>query len=257
MCTVLLMEEEHELRSHLVTLLDEAGYAVLSAGTVSEGERLFKEHSVDIAILDLELVNASGLRVIEKIHSEIDSLVITGEGGNSNKPLAKEYAVYIEKPFTAEELIFALDNMSGDKRGRPNTMQSTLTDKPDIDRTYKKLAVVSSRISALSEKIFNLLEGMQTLRANIQEDQANIREMQSKLAGLENKYTHIINTRCEENETLIKQYRQDMQSIREDMLILRERSKLNTGKWNKLLNILFGILQALTISGLGYIIFGN
>jgi DNA-binding response OmpR family regulator len=257
MCTVLLIEDAHELRSHLTTLLDEAGYAVIPAGTVNEGVRLFRKHSIDIAIVDLKLPNGSGLRVIEKIHSEIDNLIITGDKANSNKNLAKEYAVYIEKPFTAEELIFALDNMAGDKRGKPSTMQSTLTDKPDIDRTYKKLAVVSSRIGALSEKIFNLLEGMQTLKSNIQEDRANIREVQGKLTRLENKYMHVINTRCEENEALLKQYRQDMQGIRDTMLILRERSKINTGKWNKLLNILFGILQALTISGLGYMIFGK
>jgi DNA-binding response OmpR family regulator len=79
---VLLIEDEHGIRTLLRTVLEEAGYGVQEAADGAEGLRLYEKAPVDLVITDIYMPGRDGLEVLQtlrRLHPGIKVLVITGE----------------------------------------------------------------------------------------------------------------------------------------------------------------------------------
>ena len=71
---VLVVDDEESIRFGLTRLLGQAGYECFSAGTASEGFRVFSEQNPAIILLDLRLPDMQGLDFLRKL-KEIDNYV--------------------------------------------------------------------------------------------------------------------------------------------------------------------------------------
>ncbi len=107
--TILLIEDERQMRRFLRVTLQSEKYAVLEAETASEGLSQAAMRNPDIVLLDLGLPDMDGLEVIEKLRewSVMPVIIISAreQEGDKIKALDGGADDYLTKPFGAGELL--------------------------------------------------------------------------------------------------------------------------------------------------------
>lgn len=107
MTTVLLLEDEVDLREEVADFLASEGYRVLEAGTVAEFEPLID--AFDIAVIDVGLPDGDGMKVAARLRAarpKCGIITLTAQGGLKNKivSLRESSDFYLVKPVSFEEL---------------------------------------------------------------------------------------------------------------------------------------------------------
>ena len=107
--TVLLVEDERQMRRFLRLTLQSEGYAVIEAETAAEGLSQAATRNPDIILLDLGLPDMDGLEVIAKLRewTSLPVIVISArdQEGDKIKALDNGADDYLTKPFGAGELL--------------------------------------------------------------------------------------------------------------------------------------------------------
>ena len=107
--TVLLVEDERQMRRFLRLTLQSEGYAVIEAETAAEGLSQAATRNPDIILLDLGLPDMDGLEVIAKLRewTALPVIVISArdQEGDKIKALDNGADDYLTKPFGAGELL--------------------------------------------------------------------------------------------------------------------------------------------------------
>lgn len=110
---ILVVEDEVQLRQHLVDQLRRAGYVVDAAADGEEGLYFGIEYPIDIAVLDLGLPRLSGIDILRRWREAQHSfpvLILTARGRWQEKVEGLEAGAddYLVKPFQMEELLARL-----------------------------------------------------------------------------------------------------------------------------------------------------
>lgn len=107
--TILLMEDERQMRRFLRLTLQSEGYAVIEAETAAEGLSQAAIRNPDIILLDLGLPDMDGLEVIAKLRewTSLPVIVISARDQEGDKIRALDSGAddYLTKPFGAGELL--------------------------------------------------------------------------------------------------------------------------------------------------------
>ena len=107
--TILLIEDERQMRRFLRVTLQSEKYGVLEAETAADGLSQAATRNPDIVLLDLGLPDMDGLEVIEKLRewSAVPVIVISAreQEGDKIKALDRGADDYLTKPFGAGELL--------------------------------------------------------------------------------------------------------------------------------------------------------
>ncbi|MEE8487541.1 MAG: response regulator, partial [Gemmatimonadota bacterium] len=111
---VLAVDDEKLIRVWLGTHLEEAGYEVLTAGSLGEARTLLAQHPVDALILDLRLPDGHGMDLLrEALETDSDLVVIilSAHGDIETAIDAVKLGAYhfLEKPCTLDDLLITLD----------------------------------------------------------------------------------------------------------------------------------------------------
>jgi DNA-binding response OmpR family regulator len=111
---ILIIDDSTELRSLLESILPFSGYQTLSASTGEEGLALATSVRPDVILVDLELPDTTGLKVIEELNRRgiaIPTIMITGYGseGTAARALRLGAQGYLVKPFTTEEVLSSVE----------------------------------------------------------------------------------------------------------------------------------------------------
>jgi len=109
MATILLVEDDADLRYSVRTTLDRAGHNVREAGDVAEGLGLARQHNHDVIITDLRLPGDSGLTLISTAREEGFAgpiLVMTSDDSVQTAVEAMKLGAdeYLLKPISVAEL---------------------------------------------------------------------------------------------------------------------------------------------------------
>ncbi len=114
----LVVEDSVENRQLVTWMLEDANYVVEEAETAEIGLELIKEHTFDVALMDITLPGISGDEAIYKIRTELGltNLPIIALTGHTK---AEDHAHYIErgankvltKPVEEDLLIETLDKL--------------------------------------------------------------------------------------------------------------------------------------------------
>lgn len=112
--TILLADDDENLRRVLEFQLSEAEYSVSVAQDGAEALELFSENDFDCVITDLRMPKLSGLELLEKIKTvdpEIPVIVITAFGEVETAVTAMKFGAYdyINKPFNRDEMLITLE----------------------------------------------------------------------------------------------------------------------------------------------------
>ena len=107
--TVLVVEDEEQMRRFVRISLTANGYRVLDAKTGGEGIAQAVAHTPDLVLLDLGLPDIDGLDVAKKLRewSTVPIIVISARGQEESKVRALDEGAddYLTKPFGAAELM--------------------------------------------------------------------------------------------------------------------------------------------------------
>ena len=108
--SVLIVDDEAEIRESLQTLLELDGYEVESAATGQEGLVRAGERPFDLVLLDLALPDRNGIELLSEMRShdsEIPIIIITAYGTVENAVKLSRYGgdCFIQKPWDNEKLL--------------------------------------------------------------------------------------------------------------------------------------------------------
>jgi len=117
--TILVIDDEKNIRRTLRMVLESESYRVLEAASAEEGLKTLEESSVQGMLLDLKLPGMSGLDALAKLHSEsgpghatIPVIVISGHGTVEDAVKATRLGAFdfLEKPLDRERVVITLRN---------------------------------------------------------------------------------------------------------------------------------------------------
>lgn len=107
--TVILIEDEENIRSFIATTLKSQGYKITAASSGEEGLHLAACLCPDIILLDLGLPDMDGMDVIKKLRqwTAVPVIVISARSNEHEKARALDCGAddYITKPFGTVELL--------------------------------------------------------------------------------------------------------------------------------------------------------
>jgi DNA-binding response OmpR family regulator len=109
MTRVLLIEDDEALARGIVFALENEGWAVNHASTLSKGARLLREHDFELLLLDVMLPDGNGFDLCRRLRSEsaipVIFLTACDEEVNVVQGLDLGGDDYVTKPFRVRELI--------------------------------------------------------------------------------------------------------------------------------------------------------
>ncbi len=110
--SVLVVEDEPQMRRFLRASLGAEGYRVLEAWTVADGVRTVAEEHPDAVLLDLGLPDGDGLDLVRRVRewSQVPVVVVSARGREEEKVAALDAGAddYLPKPFGTKELLARL-----------------------------------------------------------------------------------------------------------------------------------------------------
>lgn len=112
--SILIIDDNEQVRTFLRKVLEEAGYMVTEAPNGHEGLRQFQETPTALVITDLLMPDMDGLEVTMALHREsptVKIIVFTGGSGESNfLDVAKHLGAHrtMKKPIAIMELLQAV-----------------------------------------------------------------------------------------------------------------------------------------------------
>jgi len=106
---IIVIEDEFSINDALSFSLRKEGYDVISAYSAGEAKKSLKDHSVNLALLDINLPDENGFELCKYINSvyQIPILMLTARNDIVDKVLGLELGAddYITKPFHIKEVM--------------------------------------------------------------------------------------------------------------------------------------------------------
>ena len=106
---ILLVEDEHNIRNLVATVLDAAGYQTIGAGCCADAKTLYASYLPDLIILDLGLPDMDGMHLLDFVRqgSLTPIIVLSARADETDKITALDRGAndYITKPFSSGELL--------------------------------------------------------------------------------------------------------------------------------------------------------
>lgn len=134
--TILLIEDEPQIRRLLAITLESNDYKVLQASTGKEGILLAANHSPDLILLDIGLPDRSGHEVLKELRLWFNKSIIMLSVQNSENDIVSALdngaTDYLSKPFRSAELLARI--RSAIRNNNPKNLSNWLVfDDIEID----------------------------------------------------------------------------------------------------------------------------
>jgi DNA-binding NtrC family response regulator len=164
--SVLIIDDESEIRESLQTLLELEGFAVESAVNGEEGLLRMGEHPFDLILLDLTLPGRNGMEILSEIHSHdsrLPVIMITAYGTveNAVRAMQSGAANFVQKPWDNEKLLADVRAAVGWRRAEEENVQL----KRALKQRYNFSNIVGKSEPML--KIFDLVAQVATSRSTV------------------------------------------------------------------------------------------
>jgi DNA-binding NtrC family response regulator len=156
--SILIVEDDSELRGTLCEGLSKAGNTIHFAGTAEEAIRLIDQKAFDLVISDVRLPGLSGLQLLDSIKNKsayTPVIMMTGFGTvqNAVEAMKKGAFEYLLKPFSLslmdQVVEKALENILGKEETRPAPPDSSPLSVPIItkDRKMQEIMELCKRVA--------------------------------------------------------------------------------------------------------------
>jgi DNA-binding response OmpR family regulator len=149
--TILIIEDEVEIRSFIARVLQLEGYAALEAGDGITGMEIIRENPIDLVLLDLRLPGPDGWSVLREIKRDpelagIPVVVLTAiaETMQRKKTLRMGATSYLIKPLSARSLSLTI---AGVLRQKSPAYQATQKEVPGVNKKSGKESLIPDTLS--------------------------------------------------------------------------------------------------------------
>lgn len=148
--SLLIVEDDDALRDRLIRSMEKRGFDVVSASGVAEAFAAIETDLPDYAVIDLRLIDGSGLDVMHELETrrpDVRAIVLTGYGDIPTAVSAARLGAidYIAKPATADEIVDALMAPKGSHAPAP--ANPTLPEQARLDHIEQVFHGVGDNIS--------------------------------------------------------------------------------------------------------------
>jgi DNA-binding NtrC family response regulator len=164
--SLLIIDDEPEIRESLETLLSLEGFAVESAADARSGFERLERKPFDLVLLDVSLPDQSGLDLLEEIRSSNRALpvvMITAYGSveTAVQAMRRGASNYITKPWDNERLVAEITTLIRQQR--------LAEENRELKRTLKQRYSFSEIIgkSEAMQKVFDLVSQVGPTRATV------------------------------------------------------------------------------------------
>jgi DNA-binding response OmpR family regulator len=150
MASVLVVDDDADIRGLVRELLQRAGHLVHEAGDGREGLRIFHVERPDLVVLDASMPDLDGWETLERIRdvSAVPVVMLTARAQEVDKVRGLRAGAddYVTKPFGRQELVARIEGLL--RRGRP------ATDSPQtyVD-TFLKVDFTQRTVEAAGENV--------------------------------------------------------------------------------------------------------
>ncbi len=167
--TVLVVDDNADLRGTIRENLELDGYAVFAADCAAEAMRILKVKRTDAILLDLMLPDADGLSLISQIRALTDApvIVISGKAAWVDKVVGLEMGAddYLAKPFEMKELSARVKAAIRRSRPKPASGEDALPRRTRLgahtmDAAKFQVFDVAGKSCDLTPMEFRLLEAL-------------------------------------------------------------------------------------------------
>jgi DNA-binding response OmpR family regulator len=108
MATILVVDDEPNIREVVGLYLRRDGHTVVAAADGEEALRLYRQHQPDLLVLDLMLPKINGFEVYRRIQAErrVPLIMLTAKGDEEDRIIGLGVGAddYVTKPFSPREL---------------------------------------------------------------------------------------------------------------------------------------------------------
>src|ERR1700682_5064982 len=164
--SVLIIDDEAEIRESLQTLLEMEGFDVETAVSGEEGLLRIGEHPYDLVLLDLALPGRDGMDILSEIHAHAPQpavIMITAYGTVENAVKAMQAGAtnFVQKPWDNEKLLADVRAAVGWRRAEEENIQL----KRALKQRYNFENIVGKSEPML--KIFDLVAQVAPSRSTV------------------------------------------------------------------------------------------
>lgn len=164
---LLIVEDDESVRLALAEGLGLDGYAVATAGTISEARERIRQFAFDLVLLDANLPDGSGYALLRELRAadgaergwpppDLPVMMVTGRGGEQDRIRGFEFGCddYLVKPYSFGELRGRVAAVLR-RRKATSTDQSKLGEL-EVDRATREVRLSGDEVK-LTQKEFTLL----------------------------------------------------------------------------------------------------
>lgn len=163
---ILIIDNDSTILQVLQTRLSVKGYTVYTSANGENGLQTFRQHEIDLVILDVMLPKIDGYQVCDELkkESEVSIIILTALSNISDRVMGLEFGAddYITKPFSPKELEARIRSVL---RRTKNIANKKTIKKPlilEIDSLvidlYRRKVLRHNKLISLTNIEFNLLE---------------------------------------------------------------------------------------------------
>ena len=158
--TVLVIDDEPQIRKFLRISLSSQGYRVLEAGTGSEGLSQAALNKPDLVVLDLGLPDLDGQEVLSQLRewSTVPVLVLSVRASEAEKVRALDAGAndYVTKPFGIQEFLARVRALLRQTPGSGQPQAAVAIGPLTVDLAYRRVSLDGVEI-ALTRKEYAVL----------------------------------------------------------------------------------------------------
>ncbi len=170
---ILIIDDERPVIMTLEALLKRHGYQVDTAPTASQGLKLLKSKSPSLVLLDLQLPDADGLEMLDRIKTELPDvqvIILTAHDSlhNAIESIKRGAYHFISKPYAPEELLSLVEKALE----KQSLLQETEELREKAEELEKRLEIAETRLtpifkSKVMQEIEELINAMAPSDANV------------------------------------------------------------------------------------------
>jgi len=162
--TILVIDDEPQVRRFLRATLQSHGFTVLEAANGQDGLREVAQRHPDVVLLDLGLPDLDGLAVTQRLRewTAVPILVLSARGQERDKVQALEHGAddYLTKPFGTDELVARIKVALRHAAGAQSSSQPVFVCgelRVDLARREVAVAGVAKKLTPIEYKLLTLL----------------------------------------------------------------------------------------------------
>jgi two-component system OmpR family response regulator len=125
---ILHVDDHQDTRLMMAALLQDCGYGVMTAGSVTEGLELAKEITFDLYILDVRLPDGTGFELCKKLRAarpDVPVLYYSAYGNEADHQTALAACgdAYLKKPVSIAEIESLIAQMLASSNGKKRPLE--------------------------------------------------------------------------------------------------------------------------------------